>query len=80
MKDLAKSITLIGNPTRYLLCLEPQMNALLPLQGDRWDQKDYFGDDATLQTPPESLGRYAGVVQAGCSFAEPPLKTCIGAF
>jgi hypothetical protein len=54
----------LGNPHQTLLTPEPVGTTQLPSQDIDWDAQALPQARCTLYSPPESLGRYAGVVQA----------------
>ena len=55
----------LGNPRQELLVSEPALTEQLPCQEKEWDYGGHKNVFSTLSAPPESLGRYASVVQAG---------------
>ncbi|KAF9239047.1 transcriptional regulator family: Fungal Specific TF [Penicillium roqueforti] len=62
---MLERIANLGNPRQELLVSEPALTEQLPCQEKEWDYGGYKNVFSTLSAPPESLGRYANVVQAG---------------
>ncbi|KAH8901211.1 hypothetical protein GQ53DRAFT_4360 [Thozetella sp. PMI_491] len=61
---LLEQLGRIGNPQQPSLIADPELTAPLPCTEEEWSGQVPIRAQSTLLSPPESLGRYAGVVQA----------------
>ena len=61
---LSHRIVNLGNPRKPLLIPEPELTAQLPCTDEVWDKDGGRPVPSSLSSPPELLGRYAGLAQA----------------